>query len=110
MFYNICFRSTLLSGLPQHQNGMYGLHQGYHHFNSFDEVQSLPALLRKHGIYTGIVACLTCCYNFCCCYYYYIGLDERDEQDRKKWRAGIATWKEWKSATPFKRETIDYNK
>ena len=25
-----------------------------------------------------------------------IGLDERDAQDRKKWRAGIATWKEWK--------------
>ena len=23
-----------------------------------------------------------------------IGLDERDAQDRKKWRAGIATWKE----------------
>ena len=23
-----------------------------------------------------------------------IGLDERDAQDRKKWRAGIATWRE----------------
>ena len=23
-----------------------------------------------------------------------IGLDERDAQDRKKWRTGIATWKE----------------
>ena len=39
-----------------------------------------------------------------------IGLDERDAQDRKKWRAGIATWKEWKSATPRKREKVDYNK
>lgn len=48
-------RSVILSGLPQHQNGMYGLHQGYHHFMSFDEVQSLPLILRQHNIHTGIV-------------------------------------------------------
>lgn len=46
-------RSTILSGLPQHQNGMYGLHQGVHHFNSFDNVRSLPALLKHKKIYTG---------------------------------------------------------
>lgn len=39
--------------LPQHQNGMYGLHQDVHHFNSFDRVQSLPLLLRQAGIRTG---------------------------------------------------------
>jgi hypothetical protein len=32
---------------------MYGLHQGVHHFNSFDNVTSLPSLLRKHGVMTG---------------------------------------------------------
>lgn len=37
----------------QHQNGMYGLHQGVHHFNSFDGVQSLPLLLRQAGVRTG---------------------------------------------------------
>ena len=42
-----------MSGLPQHQNGMYGLHQGYHHFVSFDEVQSLPRILKNHNIRTG---------------------------------------------------------
>lgn len=47
-------RSTILSGLPQHQNGMYGLHQGVHHFNSFDEVKSLPLLLKSRNIATGI--------------------------------------------------------
>lgn len=47
-------RSTILSGLPQHQNGMYGLHQGVHHFNSFDEVKSLPYLLKSKGLRTGI--------------------------------------------------------
>ena len=47
-------RSALLTGLPVHQNGMYGLHQGVHHFNSFDRVQSLPLLLRERGIRTGI--------------------------------------------------------
>lgn len=31
-------RSAILTGLPQHQNGMYGLHGGMQHFTSFDEV------------------------------------------------------------------------
>jgi hypothetical protein len=33
------FRSVILSGLPQHQNGMYGHHQDVHHFMSFDGVE-----------------------------------------------------------------------
>uniref|UniRef100_H3D975 N-sulfoglucosamine sulfohydrolase (sulfamidase) n=1 Tax=Tetraodon nigroviridis TaxID=99883 RepID=H3D975_TETNG len=48
-------RSAILTGLPQHQNGMYGLHQGVHNFNSFEGVQSLPLLLRKANIHTGII-------------------------------------------------------
>ncbi|XP_014234824.1 N-sulphoglucosamine sulphohydrolase [Trichogramma pretiosum] len=48
-------RASLLTGLPSHQNGMYGLHQGVHHFDSFDKVQSLPKLLRKMKIRTGII-------------------------------------------------------
>nr|XP_002731812.2 PREDICTED: N-sulphoglucosamine sulphohydrolase-like [Saccoglossus kowalevskii] len=48
-------RSSILSGLPQHQNGMYGLHQGYHHFMSFDAVQSLPRILKHAQIRTGII-------------------------------------------------------
>ncbi|XP_063050558.1 N-sulphoglucosamine sulphohydrolase [Engraulis encrasicolus] len=48
-------RSTILTGLPQHQNGMYGLHQSVHHFNSFDGVQSLPLLLKQANIRTGII-------------------------------------------------------
>lgn len=34
---------------------MYGLHQGVHHFNSFDGVRSLPLLLRQAGVRTGII-------------------------------------------------------
>ncbi|XP_072414892.1 N-sulphoglucosamine sulphohydrolase [Chiloscyllium punctatum] len=48
-------RSAILTGLPQHQNGMYGLHQSVHHFNSFDSVRSLPLLLRQSHIKTGII-------------------------------------------------------
>ncbi|XP_072339759.1 N-sulphoglucosamine sulphohydrolase [Scyliorhinus torazame] len=48
-------RSAILTGLPQHQNGMYGLHQTVHHFNSFDTVRSLPFLLRQSQIRTGII-------------------------------------------------------
>lgn len=32
---------------------MYGLHQDVHHFNSFNEVRSLPLLLRQAGVRTG---------------------------------------------------------
>ena len=49
-------RSAILTGLPQHQNGMYGLFQSYHHFHSFDAVQSLPWLLnRTEDYWTGII-------------------------------------------------------
>lgn len=48
-------RSAILTGLPSHQNGMYGLHQSVNHFNSFDNVQSLPGILRDHGVRTGII-------------------------------------------------------
>ncbi|KAI0212765.1 N-sulfoglucosamine sulfohydrolase [Lamellibrachia satsuma] len=48
-------RSAILTGLPQHQNGMYGLHHGVHHFNSFDKIRSLPQILQQQGIRTGIV-------------------------------------------------------
>ncbi|XP_031829818.1 N-sulfoglucosamine sulfohydrolase [Nomia melanderi] len=48
-------RASLLTGLPSHQNGMYGLHHGIHHFNSFDNVQSLPKILRENNIRTGII-------------------------------------------------------
>ena len=49
-------RSAILTGIPQHQNGMYGLYQSYHHFHSFDAVQSLPWLLNHTTDYwTGII-------------------------------------------------------
>lgn len=49
-------RSVILSGIPQHENGMYGLYHTYHHFHSFDQVQSLPLLLNKTGnIWSGII-------------------------------------------------------
>ncbi|XP_046484869.1 N-sulphoglucosamine sulphohydrolase [Neodiprion pinetum] len=48
-------RAALLTGLPSHTNGMYGLHQGVHHFNSFDDVKSLPKILGQNNIKTGII-------------------------------------------------------
>lgn len=50
---NVFSRSALLTGMPSHQNGMYGLHQGQHHFNSFDNIVSLPKILKREGIRTG---------------------------------------------------------
>lgn len=48
-------RAAILTGTPSHQNGMYGLHQGVHHFNSFDHISSLPTVLRKSKVATGII-------------------------------------------------------
>lgn len=41
--------------MPSHQNGMYGLHHGVHHFQAFDSVQSLPNILRENKINTGLI-------------------------------------------------------
>lgn len=49
-------RAAILTGLPSHQNGMYGLHHSTHHFNSFDGVRSLPGILAAHGIRSGNVS------------------------------------------------------
>ncbi|UYV61170.1 SGSH [Cordylochernes scorpioides] len=48
-------RASILTGLPPHQSGMYGLHHAMHHFQAFDAVQSLPRILSQHGIKTGII-------------------------------------------------------
>ncbi|XP_014203621.1 N-sulphoglucosamine sulphohydrolase [Copidosoma floridanum] len=48
-------RASLLSGQPSHQNGMYGLHHGIHHFDSFGDIQTLPKILKRKNIRTGII-------------------------------------------------------
>ena len=46
-------RSVILSGLHNHANGQYGHQHSYHHFSSFDDVESLPVRLSKAGYRTG---------------------------------------------------------
>ncbi len=48
-------RSTILSGLHNHANGMYGLQHTYHHFHSFNKVKSLPVYLTEAGYRTARV-------------------------------------------------------
>ncbi|KAA0203488.1 hypothetical protein HAZT_HAZT010451 [Hyalella azteca] len=48
-------RASILTGLPPHQNGMYGLHQGYHNFQSFTQVKTISNILSDSGIRTGII-------------------------------------------------------
>lgn len=45
-------RSVILTGLHNHQNGMYGLQHSFHHFQSFDGIKSLPVLLGEGGYRT----------------------------------------------------------
>lgn len=45
-------RSVILTGLHNHQNGMYGLEHSFHHFQSFDNIESLPVLLSKNNYRT----------------------------------------------------------
>src|SRR5688572_14527576 len=42
-------RSVILSGQQNHRNGMYGLQHDDHHFQSFDNVRSVPVLLAQAG-------------------------------------------------------------
>lgn len=48
-------RASLLTGLPSHQNGQYGLHQAPHWFNARPDVRTLPQMLRTAGIRTGLI-------------------------------------------------------
>ena len=48
-------RSAVLTGMPTHQNGMYGLHQYPGNFQSHSDVTSVPNLLNAAGYKTGII-------------------------------------------------------
>lgn len=48
-------RSVIYTGLHTHETGQYGLHHGYHHFQTFDTVETAPALFNRLGYRTGIV-------------------------------------------------------
>ena len=45
-------RSVILTGQFNHANGQYGLEHGYNHFRSYDNVQSLPAMMSAGGYRT----------------------------------------------------------
>ena len=45
-------RSVILSGLHNHANGQYGHQHDFHKFASWENVQSLPVLLARHGYRT----------------------------------------------------------
>lgn len=48
-------RSVILSGKFGHATGSYGHTHDYHHFSTFDTIQSLPNLLEEAGYYTARV-------------------------------------------------------
>uniref|UniRef100_A0A182KHP6 Sulfatase N-terminal domain-containing protein n=1 Tax=Anopheles christyi TaxID=43041 RepID=A0A182KHP6_9DIPT len=48
-------RASILTGMPEHQNGQYGLHNGVHNFNSLPKVRSISSILGKAGIRTGLI-------------------------------------------------------
>jgi N-sulfoglucosamine sulfohydrolase len=48
-------RSAILTGLHNHANGTYGHTHGVHHFRLFDDVPTLPALLKKGNYRTAAV-------------------------------------------------------
>ena len=48
-------RSTIYTGLHTHQNGMYGLNSGKHHFMTFDHVETSPAIMSRLGYRSGIL-------------------------------------------------------
>ena len=53
-------RSVILTGLFNHANGQYGLEHADHHFRSFDNVQSLPAMLERGRLSHGADGQVSC--------------------------------------------------
>jgi N-sulfoglucosamine sulfohydrolase len=49
-------RACILTGLPTHANGQYGLAHATHDFYSFRSVRGLPALLKPAGYRSGVIA------------------------------------------------------
>jgi N-sulfoglucosamine sulfohydrolase len=49
-------RATILTGLPTHQCGQYGLAHATHNAHTFRDVQSVPRLLKANGYRTGVIA------------------------------------------------------
>lgn len=48
-------RSTLYTGLHTHQNGQYGLQQGWCHFQTHDHIETTPQIFNALGYQTGII-------------------------------------------------------
>ncbi len=48
-------RASIYTGLHTHTSGQYGLQHAEHHFQTFDDVKSLPGLLNEAGWRTGII-------------------------------------------------------
>src|ERR671938_24415 len=49
-------RASLLTGMPTHQSGQYGLAHAEHNFYSLRRVKGLPAILGPAGYKTGVIA------------------------------------------------------
>ncbi len=49
-------RATLLTGMPTHQSGQYGLAHATHNQHTFKNVKGLPALLAPAGYKSGVIA------------------------------------------------------
>jgi N-sulfoglucosamine sulfohydrolase len=49
-------RATMLTGMPTHQSGQYGLAHADHNFHSFNKTKGLPALLAPAGYRSGVIA------------------------------------------------------
>jgi N-sulfoglucosamine sulfohydrolase len=48
-------RSVIFTGLHTHETGQYGLHHDHHHFMTFPDVPTAPALLTAGGWHTGVI-------------------------------------------------------
>ena len=48
-------RSVILTGLQNHRTGQFGHQHDFHHFQSYDNLRSLPVLLSESGYRTAIV-------------------------------------------------------
>ncbi|OGV39560.1 MAG: hypothetical protein A2X48_13060 [Lentisphaerae bacterium GWF2_49_21] len=48
-------RSVMFTGRHNHETGHYGHCHGYHHFTTFEDIKTAPAIFRENGYFTALV-------------------------------------------------------
>jgi N-sulfoglucosamine sulfohydrolase len=94
-------RATLYTGLYSHSNGMYGLAHDVHHFSMFEDVKTLPWMLRQTGYATALVGKLHVRPESSLAYHAWLLPERSGVRDVAAMAHAAGNWMREQDATPF---------